>query len=203
VAEDKEWHFDRDEQRRQKLQKMLKVAAECFNEKGFSGTSLKDVARKLNITDAALYYYVKNKEELVNLCYVHAVNLAESAFDRATAEGETPLEVLRLYIRYQIDVFCGPEGPVTILSEIPALTPEHRDLMKKRTAKHAKRITALVEAGVANGSMTSSNPVAAGDALMGALNWIPKWYRPNSLLSGEEIAESFIETFTLGLEARR
>jgi AcrR family transcriptional regulator len=202
VAEDPDWHFDRDEQRRQKLKKMLKVAAECFNEKGFSGTSLKDVARKLNITDAALYYYVKNKEELVNLCYVHAVNLAESAFDRATAEGETPLDILQLYIRYQINEICGPDGPITILSEIPALTPEHRDLIRKRTAKHAKRMTALIEAGVADGSMISSNPVAAGDALMGAINWIPKWYRPNSLLSGEEIAESFIETFTQGLKAR-
>jgi len=202
VAEDRDWHFDRDEQRRLKLQKMLKVAAECFNEKGFSGTSLKDVARKLSITDAALYYYVKNKEELVNLCYIHAVNLAESAFDRASEEGDNPLAILQLYIRNQINEFCGPEGPITILSEIPALTPDHRDLMKKRTAKHAKRITALIEAGVADGSMTSSNPVAAGDALMGALNWIPKWYRPNSLLSGEEIANSFIETFTQGLKAR-
>jgi AcrR family transcriptional regulator len=202
VAENKDWHFDKEEQRRQKLKKLLKVAAECFNEKGFSGTSLKDVARKLSITDAALYYYVKNKEELVNLCYIHAVDLAEAAYDRAAKEGETALAILQLYIRYQINEFCGPEGPITILSEIPALTPTHRDLMKKQTSKHAKRITALIEAGVADGSMCSSNPVAAGDALMGALNWIPKWYRPNSLLSGEEIAESFIETFTLGLKSR-
>ncbi len=50
--------------------RMLKAAASCFNQKGYSGTSLKDVARHLGLTDAALYYYVKNKEELVYQCYL-------------------------------------------------------------------------------------------------------------------------------------
>ena len=47
--------------------RMLRAAARCFNEKGYSGTSLKDVSAILGLTDAALYYYVKNKEELVYL----------------------------------------------------------------------------------------------------------------------------------------
>ncbi len=47
------------------LHRILKAAATCFNQKGFSGTSLKDVSQQLGLTDAALYYYVKNKEELV------------------------------------------------------------------------------------------------------------------------------------------
>ena len=72
MAKRKDWHFDKEEQRRLKRDKLLKVAAACFNQKGFSGTSLKDVAHKLNISDAAIYYYVKNKEELVNLCYIRA-----------------------------------------------------------------------------------------------------------------------------------
>ena len=44
--------------------RLLAAAAHCFNHKGYSGTSLKDVADKLDLTDAALYYYVRNKEEL-------------------------------------------------------------------------------------------------------------------------------------------
>ena len=55
---------------RLKRNRMLKAAARCFNIKGYSGTSLKDVADLLGLTDAALYYYVRNKQELVYLCYV-------------------------------------------------------------------------------------------------------------------------------------
>ena len=199
----KDWHFDREEQRRLKLKKLLKVAAACFNQKGFSATSLKDVAENLEITDAALYYYVKNKEQLVNLCYTHAVDLAEAALDKAIENGKDPLERLQFYIRYQIEVFFGEEGPVAILSEIPALSAEHRELIQKRTRRHAQRVTKIIKEGVEKGVMYSSSPLAAGDAVMGALNWIPKWYSPNTKLTGQEVADSFVETFTLGLQSRK
>ena len=59
----------------QQRDRVLKAAAHCFNRKGYSGTSLKDVANMLGLTDPALYYYVRNKEELVYLCYVRAADV--------------------------------------------------------------------------------------------------------------------------------
>lgn len=49
------WNIDKDAQTRLKKLHLLKAAAECFNDKGFSGTSLKDVANKLNIKGPAIY----------------------------------------------------------------------------------------------------------------------------------------------------
>ena len=72
-----------------KRDRLLRAAAECFNKKGYSGTSLKDVADILNLTDAALYYYVRNKEELVYLCYVRAADVGREAMERAIAECDT------------------------------------------------------------------------------------------------------------------
>jgi AcrR family transcriptional regulator len=198
----KDWHFDKEEQRRMKRDKLLKVAAACFNRKGFSGTSLKDVAQQLNISDAAIYYYVKNKEELVNLCYIRALDLGEAALKRAIKEGGSPLERLELFIRYQIDEVCGEDGPVAIMSEIPALKPTHRDYVLERSTRHTKKITRLIKAGIADGTMSSPNPIASCDALLGALNWIPKWYRPDSNLSSKDIADAFIHTFSCGLATR-
>ena len=63
----------------QQRDRVLKAAAHCFNRKGYSGTSLKDVASILGLTDPALYYYVRNKEELVYLCYVRATELGKEA----------------------------------------------------------------------------------------------------------------------------
>ena len=77
------------EETRFSLQKdrMLRAAALCFNQKGYSGTSLKDVAGHLGLTDAALYYYVRNKEELVYLCYLRAAELGKEALDKAVDRG--------------------------------------------------------------------------------------------------------------------
>ncbi|TXS89505.1 TetR/AcrR family transcriptional regulator [Parahaliea maris] len=196
------WHFNKTEQRRLKRDIVLKVAAECFNEKGISGTSLKDVARKLNITDAALYYYVKNKEELVTLCYMRALDLGEGALERAIEEGDNNLERLQLYIRYQLEEVCGDNGPVAILSEIPALKPEHQKTIRARSSAHTKRITQLLVDGVNEGSLLIDDPAITCDAILGAVNWTPKWFKPNSGPSGDQIADAFVQTFTQGLLPR-
>jgi len=196
------WHFNKTEQRRLKRDIVLKVAAACFNEKGISGTSLKDVANKLDITDAALYYYVKNKEELVTLCYMRALDLGEDALDRALEQGETCLERLQLYIRYQIAEVCGERGPVAILSEVPSLKPEHQRLIRARSSAHTKRITQLLIDGIAEGSIYTSDPAITCNAILGAVNWMPKWYKPGAAPAGEQIAEGFVQAFTCGLLPR-
>jgi AcrR family transcriptional regulator len=198
-----EWHFDKDEQRRLKLERLLKVAATCFNEKGFSGTSLKDVATRLGITDAALYYYVKNKEELVNLCYVRATDLAEEALDKAINEGTTPAEKLDLFIRYQIDRLTGSEGPIATMSELPALSQKHRDPLLVRATRHQKRVAQLILGGVADGSLEVCDPIATCNVILGALNWIPKWYKPTSSLDANDVAESFARTLLSGIKKAR
>ncbi len=196
------WNFDKNEQRRIKFERLLKAAATCFNRKGFSGTSLKDVADQLNITDAAIYYYVRSKEDLVNLCYVRATELAEAALDAAIAEGGSPAEQLELFIAYQIDCLTGDQGPIAIMSEISALSAEHREHILSRATRHQKRIRQLIEAGVADGSLSVIDPIATCNVILGALNWIPKWYRSSGALSVEAIKSSFVQAIMGGIKVR-
>ena len=111
----------------QQRERVLKAAAHCFNQKGYSGTSLKNVADMLGLTDPALYYYVKNKEELVYLCYVRAADIGREALDRAVAEGGLGLNQVQRYLRYHIEIMVGERGPIAIMSEIPSLKPDHRE----------------------------------------------------------------------------
>jgi AcrR family transcriptional regulator len=123
----------------QQRDRVLKAAAHCFNRKGYSGTSLKDVANMLGLTDPALYYYVRNKEELVYLCYVRAADVGREAMERAVAEGGTGLEQARRYLRYHIEIMVGERGPVAIMSEIPSLKAEHREEVLELSRHHSKK----------------------------------------------------------------
>ena len=84
-----------DKRFRVKRDRMLRAAARCFNLKGYSGTSLKDVADLLGLTDAALYYYVRNMQELVYLCYLRAADVGREAMQRAKCEGHDGLDTVR------------------------------------------------------------------------------------------------------------
>ena len=181
----------------QQRDRVLKAAAHCFNRKGYSGTSLKDVANMLGLTDPALYYYVKNKEELVYLCYVRAADVGREAMQRAVAEGGTGLEQARRYLRYHIEIMVGERGPIAIMSEIPSLKPEHRDEVLELSRQHSKNFEDILEAGIADGSIEACDVRMTGNAIMGSINWIPKWFHGGEAAADNVIA-GFPDVFTRG-----
>ena len=169
--------------------RMLRAAAQCFNEKGYSGSSLKDVATILGLTDAALYYYVKNKEELVYLCYVRAGDVGRESMDRAVEEGCCGLDTVTRYLRYHLEAMTGDRGPVAIMSEIPSLKPEHRDEVLQISRDHSTRFETILEQGIEDGSIAPCDVRMAGNAIMGALNWVPKWFHGDADVAANLVTE--------------
>ncbi len=186
---------------RLKRNRMLRAAARCFNIKGYSGTSLKDVADLLGLTDAALYYYVRNKQELVYLCYLRAADVGREAMQRAAGEGEDGLETVRRYLRYHIEYMVGETGPIAIMSEIPSLQPEHRKEVLDLSRSHSAAFESLLERGIADGSIAPCDVRMTGNAIMGSLNWIPKWFHGDPAVA-EKIVEEFPRILSAGLAAR-
>jgi AcrR family transcriptional regulator len=178
--------------------RMLKAAAHCFNQKGFSGTSLKDVANMLGLTDPALYYYVRNKEELVYLCYLRAADVGREAMEMAVSEGEDGLSTVVAYLRNHVDIMVGERGPIAIMSEVPSLKTTHRDEVLELSRKHSVAFEALIENGIADGSIAPCNVRMTGNAIMGAVNWIPKWYHGDAGVA-DQIVEEFPRILTTGL----
>lgn len=181
-----------------KRNRMLRAAAQCFNLKGYSGTSLKDVADRLGLTDAALYYYVRNKEELVYLCYLRAADVGRDAMQRAIDEGGSGFDKVARYLRYHIEIMVGDRGPIAIMSEIPSLKPEHRDEVLALSRKHSAAFEALLERGIEDGSIAACDVRMTGNAVMGALNWIPKWFHGDPTMAAR-IVDEFPRILTSGL----
>jgi len=179
--------------------RMLRAAAKCFNEKGYSGSSLKDVANELGLTDAALYYYVRNKEELVYLCYVRAGEIGRESMDRAISDGCSGLDVVRRYLRYHLEVMTGERGPIAIMSEIPSLKPAHRDEVLEISRLHGARFEAVLRQGIEDGSIAPCDVRMTGNAIMGALNWVPKWFRGDTAVAAS-VVDEFPQILSAGLK---
>jgi AcrR family transcriptional regulator len=181
--------------------RMLKAAASCFNQKGYSGTSLKDVARHLGLTDAALYYYVRNKEDLVYQCYLRAADLGREAMERGISEGKSGFEQAYLYIRYHLEIIVGDLGPVAIMSEIPALKKAHRNEILEVSRRHSAGFESILHRGISDGSVMQCNVRMTGNAIMGAINWIPKWFHGNPPMAAQ-ILQEFPEILLRGLRRK-
>lgn len=183
----------------QQRDRVLKAAAHCFNQKGYSGTSLKNVADILGLTDPALYYYVKNKEELVYLCYVRAADVGREAMERAIAEGGCGLEQVQRYLRYHIEIMVGERGPIAIMSEIPSLKPDHREEVLDLSRRHSLNFEDMLQSGISDSSISECDVRMTGNAIMGSINWIPKWFHGDASIA-ENIIAQFPTVLSRGLE---
>lgn len=182
--------------------RMLKAAASCFNRKGFSGTSLKDVSKHLGLTDAALYYYVRNKEELVFQCYLRAAELGRQALERARDEGGSGFDQACLYIQYHIEIMVGEQGPVAIMSEIPSLKRAHRNEVLNVSRRHSLAFEDILSQGIRDGSIRKCDVRMTGNAIMGSINWIPKWFHGDAE-TAETVVREFPKILAAGLRAEK
>lgn len=178
--------------------RILRAAAACFNQKGYSGTSLKDVARRLGLTDAALYYYVRNKEELVYQCYLRAADLGRRAMERARESGGSGFEQAVLYLHNHVEIMVGDAGPVAIMSEVPSLKPAHRNEILAISRRHSLAFEEILSYGIQDGSIAECDVRMTGNAVMGAINWIPKWFHGDPAVA-KQVLETFPDVLTRGL----
>ena len=161
---------------------------------------MRDVADVLGLTDAALYYYVRNKEELVYLCYLRAADLGREAMDKALADGENGLDTVLRYFRYHIEMIVGVRGPIAIMSEIPSLKSEHREEILAASRQHSSNFEAILNVGINDGSIAPCDVRMTGNAVMGSINWIPKWYHGDPDM-GQRLLDEFPGILAKGLRA--
>lgn len=194
--------FDRNAIHDARKNVLLQVAGHQFTEKGFHNTSLESIAKQLKLTKAGLYHYVKNKEELLYLCYKEAIESAEKNMEKVNSlDCEAPHKIAT-YIKDHMAAFDQPTGHFIILSEFYSLSPKHQKELKERAKIVDLHMNNLIEDGIKEGSINPCNPSLVVLAIQGALNWVPKWYSSSGKYDVDTIVESYIEFFNNGLVSR-
>ena len=117
---------------------------------------------------------------------------------QARADGGNGLDTIRAYLRYHIEIMVGDRGPIAIMSEIPSLEPGHRDEVLEFSRQHSTRFEDILQAGIGDGSIAPCDVRMTGNAIMGSINWIPKWFHGDAAM-GRTIAAEFPDILTAGL----
>jgi AcrR family transcriptional regulator len=194
--------FARDALVQLKRETLLKAATEFFNTGGYDGTSLDEIVASLGLTKGAFYYYIENKEDLLYQCYLRTLDLTERIITAIAASPLTGLEKLQRYIFEVVFAHASSDGPVAIYSRVRSLSRKRQALVLSRGKALQAQVTGFIEQGVADGSIRPCDPRMARLAVVGALNWMPKWYARTGSKSPEEVGAAFADFFLNGLAAR-
>lgn len=181
---------------------LIREAGVAFGRNGFHNTTLEDVASNIGITKAAIYYYFKNKNEILFECHKLAVEIAKQAINAGEAEGETGFEKLALTIRHYIVGLTTELSQFTFLLDVAALPKDERDWVISYRDRFEQRLRGFVEEGIEDGSIAPCDPKFAIFFIMGAVSWVPSWYSPDGDLTGEAVAEKLIAFCKSGIAAK-
>jgi TetR/AcrR family transcriptional regulator len=192
----------RDEQFAAKRAALIRKAARAFSARGFYNTSLDDIAAELGVTKPALYYYVKNKEEILYACHQIANELGAQAMTFAESLAGTGLDRVVALARRYVELLTGEFGASAVLTEFDALQPENKKTIVAGRNRFDRRFRALITSGVEDGSVRKVDPKLTVFFFMGSVNWMTRWFRPEGAYSGQEMADRFADYLQESIRAR-
>lgn len=192
----------RAEQQDTKRKAIIREAGRVFNRRGSHGTTLEDVAERLGVTKTALYRYVNNKNDLLCACHEEAMEIAFENLDTGERTGRTGLEKIQIAMTGYLKTMISDLGVPVLLLEENALEKQSAVRIVALRDKFEKRLRALVELGITDGSIVATDSKLAVFMLLGAVHWVTKWYSPQGAWSAEEASAALIELATRALAAK-
>jgi AcrR family transcriptional regulator len=183
-----------------RLQMIVDAAVELFREKGYQSTTLDDVAGELGITKAALYHYVKGKEDLLYTIYTQAVAAIFEETNRIAAVDLPADEKLRSVIRNHVEnIIIGNQSLVYVFfAEDNQLPEKYQTWVRQKKREYDEVVQTIVTEGIDAGVFEPHDPRLLSYAIVGMINWAYQWYRPGLPFSPTQIADLFIDLLERG-----
>ncbi|MGH9413627.1 MAG: TetR/AcrR family transcriptional regulator [Terriglobales bacterium] len=185
---------------------ILRTAARLFQERGYDATSMQDIASALNFSKAALYHHFESKEQILVEIMTYGMDVFEEKVLAAVASITDPDERLRACIaRHVALVLSGHDREITVILHenrtLPVDAGRQINARKKHYMVYLSDLVAAVQKqhGLQRPAV---DPHVAAMALLGMMNWMYQWYRPEGGVSEQEIARQYTELFFHGALAR-
>jgi len=187
----------------QKLEFILRNAAQIFAEKNYHSTTMRDISRVTGVSLAGLYHYCKSKEELLFLIQDNCFGRVLERLEERLQNVSDPLSKLRIFIENHLSFFAANMAEMKVLShEAESLAGDlhtHVSSKKDKYAKLARRI--LKEIQQQQGPDARLDLTVATYALFGMMNWIYNWYDPRGKLKVAELVDNVARLFLRGFVA--
>ncbi|MCX5563067.1 TetR/AcrR family transcriptional regulator [Streptomyces sp. NBC_00038] len=181
---------------------LLEVAVVVFNERGYDGTGMEELARRLGLSKSSIYHHVSGKEELLELAVGRALDALFAVLDEDRAPGATATEGMKRIVHRSVEVLAAELPYVTLLLRLHGNSEvEQRALARRREFDH--RVAELMARAAAEGGIRADiDPHLASRLLFGTVNSLVEWYRPDRGLPVKTLADALTAILFDGLHGR-
>jgi AcrR family transcriptional regulator len=178
---------------------VLSIAVGVFNERGYDGTSMEDLARALGVTKSAIYYHVPGKEQLLARALERALDgLFELTADERAATGPA-IDRLEWVVRQSVRLLIDRLPYVTLLLRVRGNSATELAALERRQ-EFDVFVGGLVRAAAEEGTVRPDvDPALLTRLLFGTVNSIAEWYRPVPGASAEDLADALVKMAFGGL----
>jgi AcrR family transcriptional regulator len=179
---------------------ILKSAAAAFRRRGYHGASVDEIASALEMTKGNLYYYFKNKEEILFACHEYSLDKLLVLMEDVQAEQTSPEAKLRRLVLAFVHLILDDLHGTALTLDPEALSPVlfQRVIVKRDQFDHG--IRAIIQQGIDQGVFRPGDPKMIEFAMMGAVNWIAKWFDPAGPMTSDHIGDAFADYLVGGLK---
>ncbi len=171
-----------------KRERIIEEAVKLFYARGFTGTTLDDIAAELGVTKPFIYTHFRSKVELLAALCTPTIELSLAAVENAARELGSPSERLyRAVVDFTHVVLSRQANIAIFFREEKNLAPEALAEINKLRKKFDRVLSELLAEGVAGGEFFIADVHLAALAIGGMISWAYTWHRPGGRLKLEEM----------------
>ncbi|WP_423797938.1 TetR family transcriptional regulator [Neobacillus sp. SAB-20_R2A] len=174
-------------------QEILRSAASVLAEKGYHGATMEEIAAKLLLTKGSMYYYFKNKDDLLYHCHQMIMEMSLERIEEVASSESDPIEKLQNAIRAHI-LLATSEKSMFMIMDKPhqSFSNEKLEDVLELRRNYSQYFDRIINEGIDKNVFDPNMDVKmVRMVILGALNWIQHWYVQDGSKSGEEIANAF------------
>jgi AcrR family transcriptional regulator len=184
------------EQRRDEI---LRTLGEFLRERQLSSLKMQDIADRLGMTKGNLYYYFKSKQDILFHFHMKAMEHSLAALDEVRMMAAPPSEKLHTLLVRHIRSITDEAYGAVVLTDLDNLTRSQRRRYVTLRDRFEQGVRSLIDEGIAQGEFVEQDVSLVGFAILGAINWVSRWYRIRGPRTAQEVAEVFADFFCRGL----
>lgn len=176
-----------------KRDEILIQAANLFRKKGFSGTSMQDIARDVGILKGSIYYYFNSKNEIFREVLNKGISPVLKNAEFIMAKDLSPAEKLRELLRSHIDYIIHDNYSLILyFQEKEKISLQETKKYIESRNRYEKIFKDLLAQGIKQGVFPKVDITLTVYAILGMCNWIVQWYNPKGSRSPKDIVEHMV-----------